>query len=194
MSVEWIAVVVAIVTVGVAVVSGFRRINDALQAQGERLARIEGMIDTLQFVVLADRPRRDVGPGRSMTLHRSLPSLRSGFGWGGRQHGRPAAHHGRVARRRYGVASEQVGGRRASGRHDRPIQPPDPTGNIGNSGSRAAHCTTAQWWSSQFRIIQPHLKLSFVLDERGALTVRRTRLRPSTPRRLTPAASVHEAQ
>lgn len=50
MSVEWIAVVVAIVTVGVtvAVVSGFRRINDALQAQGEWLTRIEGMIDTLQ--------------------------------------------------------------------------------------------------------------------------------------------------
>lgn len=65
MSVEWIAVVVAIVTVGVtvAVVSGFRRINDALQAQGERLARIEGMIDTLQSVVLADRPRRDVDRG-----------------------------------------------------------------------------------------------------------------------------------
>ena len=67
MTAEWIAVVVAIVAAGVtatvAVVSGFRRINDALAAQGERFARIEGMIDTLQSVMLADRRPRGGGEG-----------------------------------------------------------------------------------------------------------------------------------
>ena len=63
---EWIAVVVAIVAVGVAgtvaVVSGFRRLADADQrivdqiaAVDRRVARLEGTIDTLQSVLLSGR-------------------------------------------------------------------------------------------------------------------------------------------
>lgn len=66
MSAEWIAVVITGIGAGagitVAVVSGFRRINDTLKSQGERLARIEGMIDTLQSVMLADRGFEHMSP------------------------------------------------------------------------------------------------------------------------------------
>lgn len=62
-TVEWVAVVVAIIAAGatVAVVSGFRRLGDQISAQGERLARVKGMIETLQSVMLADRRRSDQG-------------------------------------------------------------------------------------------------------------------------------------
>ena len=63
---EWIAVVVAILAVGVAgtvaVVSGFRgladadqRIADQIAAVDRRVARLEGTIDTLQSVLLSGR-------------------------------------------------------------------------------------------------------------------------------------------
>ena len=72
MTAEWIAVVVAIVAVGitgtVAVTSGFRRLADQIAAVDHRLsdvdrrvARLEGMIDTLQSVILSDRRRPESG-------------------------------------------------------------------------------------------------------------------------------------
>ena len=72
MTAEWIAVVVAIVAVGitgtVAVNSGFRRLAGQIVAVDHRLsdvdrrvARLEGMIDTLQSVILADRRRPESG-------------------------------------------------------------------------------------------------------------------------------------
>ena len=63
MSAEWVAVAIIAAGTGatVAVVSGFRRLGDQLSAQGERLARVEGMIETLQSVMLSDRRRPDQG-------------------------------------------------------------------------------------------------------------------------------------
>ena len=62
MSAEWIAVVVAIVAAGVtatvAVTSGFRRLADSIAAMDRRVARLEGMVETLQTVMLADRRPR----------------------------------------------------------------------------------------------------------------------------------------
>ena len=75
MTAEWIAVVVAIVAVGitgtgtVTVTSGFRRlvadqiaaVDCRLSDVDRRVARLEGMIDTLQSVTLSDRRRPESG-------------------------------------------------------------------------------------------------------------------------------------
>ena len=68
MTIEMAAVLVAVLAVGVTIagmmLAGFRRITDQLTAAArerahitERIARIEGVIETLQTILLADRRR-----------------------------------------------------------------------------------------------------------------------------------------
>ena len=68
MTIEIAAVLVAVLAVGVTIagmmLAGFRRITDQLTAAArerahitERIARIEGVIETLQTILLADRRR-----------------------------------------------------------------------------------------------------------------------------------------
>jgi uncharacterized membrane protein YfbV (UPF0208 family) len=68
MTIEIAAVLIAVLAVGVTIAgmmpAGFRRITDQLTAAArerahitERMARIEGVIETLQTILLADRRR-----------------------------------------------------------------------------------------------------------------------------------------
>ena len=68
MTIEIAAVLIAVLAVGVTIagmmLAGFRRITDQLTAAArerahitERIARIEGVIETLQTILLADRRR-----------------------------------------------------------------------------------------------------------------------------------------
>ncbi len=68
MTIEIAAVLIAVLAVGVTIagmmLAGFRRITDQLTAAArerahitERMARIEGVIETLQTILLADRRR-----------------------------------------------------------------------------------------------------------------------------------------